>query len=237
MSASDRSSARSKAPVRAPSKKAASARRTSSSRGASEKDAGRARSPQPARKAAARPERKHPVAHRRLLIFFGIVFLLILLTAGLFSWNRWFRYNDAADIQGEWKDAANKATLVIDGSSMKITSEVSYSYTIDTFQKTITYTFGTSKGWASYRFSDDRKTVVIEENASTNWLVALRIEPDPVISGGSIPQGATELVKISSDTSAIPQSLVNNSTQGADTAGKAIVEGSVSSSGPASSAG
>lgn len=161
----------------------------------------------------------------------------MLLAAGLFSWNRWFRYDDAADIQGEWKDAANKATLVIDGSHMKITSDVSYTYTIDTFQKTITYTFGSSKGWASYRFSDDRKTLVIEENASTNWLVALRIEPDPVFNGGSVPQGATELIKISSDVNASPQSLVNNSTQSADTLGKAIVEGSTPSSGSTSSAG
>jgi hypothetical protein len=236
VAASARPSTRSKAPAKAASKEAASARRTQASRRASKDSARTGRASQPIRKAGSRAERKHPVARRRLRTFFIVLLLLALLVVGLFSWNRWLRYDDAADIQGEWKDAANKTTLVIDGSRMKITSDVAYPYTIDTFQKTITYTFGTSKGWASYRFSDDRKTLVIEESTPTNWLVALHIETDPVIDGGTVSQGVTKLVKIGSDTSADPQSLVNNSTYSADTLGKAIVDGSASSSGAASSA-
>lgn len=183
----------------------------------------------PAGDARAMPRAKDsaPKKRRWPLVLIVCVVVVIVAAIGAFSWDRWFRYDDTADIQGVWKVSGAQSTTVIDGSVIKLTSDVSYAYTIDTLAKTIDYSFGSSSGHASYRFSDDRSVLVIQENAGTEWLVALRLKKDPVIEGGETPTGTTVLVRVSGNTTAQPQSLANNSTAAADAAG-AVLDGSAS---------
>ena len=211
-------------------KPARAEKRSTERRPETEPDGRSERAEKRAKRRAAAREKKHS-GKRPWGKIIGFTLLAVFLVAvGLFAWNRWFRFDDAADIQGDWKVPAKNYTMVIDGTQMKLTEDVSYNYTIDTWAKTITYSFGSSSGHASYRFSQDRSVLVIEENAGTDWLVALRLKADPVIDEGIVGTGTSELLKVSSDTTASPQSLVNNSTSEANAAGTALDASSQSTS-------
>jgi len=172
------------------------------------------------------PTSRKPAKKRRWPFIILIVFVVVIVAAaGLFSWDRWFRYDDISDMQGEWKVADKQYVIVLDGQSMKLANDVTYRYTVDPFQKTITYTFASSSGHGSYRFSADRQTLVIEDNGSTDWLVALHLKKDPVLDEGQTNQGVSVLTKVSSNTAASPQSLVNQTTAVADAVGSALDSG------------
>ncbi len=145
---------------------------------------------------------------RRILRVVGLVFVVLLLVAtALLAWNQWFRFDDGADIQGEWKsDAA--AVVVFSDSEIRLTEAVSYPYELNTFDKTITFSYGAFKGGGSYVFSPERDILIITEQTP---------------EGGT---SSTRFVRISNDGTAQAQSLSNHSTQEADTVGSAIVEGS-----------
>ena len=96
---------------------------------------------------------------------------------------------------------------MIDGSRLKIADDVAYEYTIDTKEKTITYTFGNASGTASYRFSPDRNVLIIDENTGTDWMMALHLKDDPILSGSEVPEGVSKLVRLSDDIMADPKSL------------------------------
>jgi hypothetical protein len=141
------------------------------------------------------------------------------------------RYDDATDIQGEWSVTGDNTTMVIDGSQMHLTSEIAYTYTIDTTAKTISYFFGpTYKGQVTYHFSNDRSSIVLRENsAPAGWLVDWGLQEDPLLNGSAdISTGETLLKKISDSTTALPQKLTNNTTVSANAAGKVLDQGSSS---------
>ena len=96
---------------------------------------------------SASGKKKRRLSRRFVIIACSIVVVLAVAT-GLLSWNQWFRYDDSADIQGTW---------VVDGS------DVAYSYSLDTFNKTISFSFGKYSGSGSYAFSPDRTTLVLTE--------------------------------------------------------------------------
>lgn len=83
--------------------------------------------------------------------------------AAALAWNHWLRYDDAADIQGSWKIDGSEQVITITSDQIALTSEVSYSYTLDTFAKTIDFTFEQYGGSGSYAFSPERTTLVITE--------------------------------------------------------------------------
>lgn len=137
-----------------------------------------------------------------------IVLVLSLIGGGAaFAWDRWYRYDDAADIQGEWQIANSQRTLVIDESNLKIDADVTYEYTIDPKAKTITYTFGDTTGTAAYRFAKDRDTLIIDESMETDWLVALHLKSDPALTEGDVAEGISKLERLSRGTAAEPQTM------------------------------
>ena len=119
-------------------------------------------------RAEAKPRKK-----RWPLVVAGSVLLIVLLIVGGFSWDRWLRYDDAAEFQGEWQTHGTTAVVVIDGETIKLTEDVSWSYTLDTDAKTISYTFGNMEGSGRYRFSLDRSQLVISDGDGYSWLSTL----------------------------------------------------------------
>ena len=111
-------------------------------------------------RAEAKPRKK-----RWPLVVAGSVLLVVLLIVGGFSWDRWLRYDDAAEFQGEWQTHGTTAVVVIDGETIKLTEDVSWSYKLDTDAKTISYTFGNMEGSGRYRFSLDRSQLVISDGS------------------------------------------------------------------------
>lgn len=137
---------------------------------------------------------------KRKIVFAAIVSacLVAIAVSGLLFWNAYLRYDDVADIQGAWQVADGSMSVVIDGDSIDMPESLSYAYTLDTWKKEISFSFEDLKGSGSYRFTSDRKGLVIRENEGDSAL-------------------ALTLVKISDDTAADPQ-LGDARIQGASSA-------------------
>ena len=145
-----------------------------------------------------RPSRKGSVAkprsseHRNRILKIVAVCLAAVLVAcaavaAFWAWDTWLRFDDSADIQGEWLTANGTALVVIDAEEIHMPDSVDFKYTLDTNNKTISYTFvdltgGGSlqtthynlilhhaghtalTGGGSYEFSRDRATLTITES-------------------------------------------------------------------------
>ncbi|WP_454945936.1 hypothetical protein [Cryptobacterium curtum] len=126
---------------------------------------------------------------KRIILVVAVVFVLVCAVI----WNLWFRFDDAADIQGLWT-SSDGASVFIDGHDLHLSDDVAYAYSLNTTAKTIDYTFASASGHASYRFSADRATLVLDERGGTDWLVLLGLKTDPALSGGST-SGVTVLMR------------------------------------------
>lgn len=104
-----------------------------------------------------------------LIVVAAAVLVLAALT-GTYSWDRWWRHDDATDFIGEWRIHNSQATILIDGQRMVLADDAAFSYTLDTKAKTIHLTLGTMEGGGRYRFSPDRTQLVIEDGEYGSWL-------------------------------------------------------------------
>lgn len=122
-----------------------------------------------------RPSRKGSVAkphsseHRNRILKIVAVCLAAVLVAcaavaAFWAWDTWLRFDDSADIQGEWLTANGTALVVIDAEEIHMPDSVDFKYTLDTNDKTISYTFVDLTGGGSYKFSRDRATLTITES-------------------------------------------------------------------------
>ncbi|WP_297149413.1 hypothetical protein [uncultured Ellagibacter sp.] len=130
-------------------------------------DAGSSSRNRPSRRGAvAKP---HSSAHRnRILKIVAVCFAAVLVAcaavAAFWAWDTWLRFDDSADIQGEWLTANGTALVVIDAEAIHMPDSVDFKYTLDTKSKTISYTFVDLTGGGSYEFSRDRATLTITES-------------------------------------------------------------------------
>ena len=115
------------------------------------------------KKVLKRKPAKRKGLSRRFLIGSLAVVLVLAIGTGLLAWNQWFRYDDTADIQGTWVIDGTDQSITITDADIVMTPEVSYPYSLDTFQKTITFSFKQYNGSGSYAFSPERTTLVITE--------------------------------------------------------------------------
>lgn len=112
----------------------------------------------------------------RFLIGSLVVIVLLAIGTGLLAWNQWLRYDDNADIQGIWVIDGTSQTITITDTDIVMTADVSYPYTLDTFQKTISFSFKQYNGSGSYAFSPERTTLVITEtDADTGENVSTKL--------------------------------------------------------------
>lgn len=113
---------------------------------------------------------------RRFLIASLSVIAVLVIVTGVLAWNHWLRYDDAADIQGTWVIDGSQDVITITGTDMVMTAEVSYPYALDTFHKTISFSFEQYSGNGSYAFSPERDTLVITEtDADTGEKVSTKL--------------------------------------------------------------
>lgn len=111
-------------------------------------------------------EEKRPVNKAKIVFRVALVVLaLFVAAAALLSWNRWLRFDDAADLQGSWTVADGANAITIDEGSIHLTDAEAYGYEIDTGSKTLTFTFSDLSGSARYRFSADRNQVAIQDGS------------------------------------------------------------------------
>lgn len=103
---------------------------------------------------------------RRFVITVSVIAVALIVGIGVLSWNQWLRYDDAADIQGTWQVEGSDVSFTFTETEIVMTPDVSYTYELDTFHKTITFTFKDYQGQGSYAFSPERTTLVITETSS-----------------------------------------------------------------------
>ncbi|MFR4804904.1 MAG: hypothetical protein ACLT98_17295 [Eggerthellaceae bacterium] len=121
-------------------------------------------SPEEERAKGARLKAALRARRRRILAWSAAVFVVaVLVGSGVLFWNTYLRYDDAADIQGEWQVIDGSSTVVIDSDSIRMLELLDYEYTLDTWAKTIDFSFADLSGTGSYSFSDDRRVLIIKE--------------------------------------------------------------------------
>ena len=140
---------------------------------------------------AARKKVTRADVRRVVLIVLGVLIVAALVGGGYYVWNTFLRYDDAADVQGEWCTEDGAMTVVIDESYIRM-PDLEYSYELDTKSKQITFSFSDLSGSGTYSFSEDRTQLTIVEG-----------EGDSATT--------TVLIKMSDDTQADPQ-LLNDSS-------------------------
>ena len=160
-------------------------------------DAGQAAAPEVQRRPKASPAKR---------IIGGIVLVVILCAVGVgayFAWDRWGRYDDHADMQGEWYVAGTTAPLSIDAKAIHLTDDLSYEYEIDDHGKTVHFTFGPMEGQGRYWFSGDRRFFAITDGEGYNGartalediMHAIKdFSSGEVITGTHLPEGEGVIV-------------------------------------------
>lgn len=97
-----------------------------------------------------------------IVVICSVAALLVVFIAAL-SWNRWFRYDDVADFQGEWIVQGGTDSITIDSGLIHLTDKDAYGYSLDATAKTIRFTFSDLSGDARYRFSADRSEIALQD--------------------------------------------------------------------------
>lgn len=125
------------------------------------------------------PKRTKLHLSKRVLLRTALSCLITALVVGMgfFSWNRWFRYNDQLDFQGTWELQDSQYSLTINGSTLELNKDTSLNYMLNTFEKSISFSFGKDSAQALYEFSQDRNTLVIAEGKSPDIESILGIRP------------------------------------------------------------
>lgn len=106
----------------------------------------------------------------RIVVFalFAFLILAAVAWASFFAWDRWGRYDDHADIQGEWYVDGTAALVTIDENAIHLDEHVAYAYELNEHDKTIKFSFGSWEGQGRYRFSDDRRRLLVIDGEFTS---------------------------------------------------------------------
>ena len=151
---------------------------------------------------------------RTFKIVITVILLVVLIGGGLLVWNYLFRYDDKQDFQGQWKIEGTNASIVITDSEIKLTDSVSFGYELDTFAKTIKYTYVNYANEGSYVFSPERDVLTITD-------------VDPDAKQGEENQ-SMRLLKVSNQSTGEPETADNNDTSDAQTNGVGVIDGTES---------
>ena len=166
-------------------------------------------------KHARRKERRPGFARRVALGIIVALLAALLVGMGLFCWQKWMRFDDAADIQGVWKVQSTGDTIVFNGRDLKLTKGISYEYRLDEQEKTITYSFGEYAGGGHYYFSGDRQVlIIIDGDERLGSLAEVGFLPEDIVENDDANDEKTVLVKVSDDTSAEPSGTATGVSTG-----------------------
>lgn len=122
-----------------------------------------------------------------------IIIVAVVAFSAYFVWNRWDRYDDTQGIQGQWYVFGTDVPIQITQDVLDFNADTSYHYTIDTENKTITFTLGKMEGTAHYCFFEDRQVLVLIDGEDfTRWGTAaddliISLQQFAELSAGRIP--------------------------------------------------
>ena len=147
-----------------------------------------------------------------------MVLVAVAIVVAFSCW-RWTFANDAQDIQGTWYIAGTQKTIEVTADGIKLSGDVTYSYTIDEGAKTLSLSFGNMEGEARYRFSFDRQTLALRDGEST-WGNSLSEDISWTIAAlGRAIQGEQASPELSGDsTMVLTRAPQDSSSEGASQA-------------------
>ena len=115
-------------------------------------------------------EEQKPAKPKKFSFFLkGLLVILLIAFVGIAIfgiWNRWFRYDDEAQLISNWQINGSNAVVVIDKENIILSKDAVLKYTVDTGAKVINYTIGDMSGQSHYRFSWDRNQLALCENVA-----------------------------------------------------------------------
>lgn len=127
--------------------------------------------------------RANDTLHGARFIITGSIVVLVLVTliSGVFAWNRWWRFNDVQDIQGEWVVQGSSVSVFFTNDKILLTKKLPYDYKIDPVAKTLTFSFGKFQGSGRYMFRHNRTQLVILDGATFSPVSTLRDDIDDML--------------------------------------------------------
>jgi hypothetical protein len=114
-------------------------------------------------------KRRVKIFRTTLIVILSIVALIIIGSCAAFGIYRYSAYDDAADIVGIWYVKDTDTPITITETTIVLTDDVAYKYTLDTGNKTITFNIGNLNGGGHYRFSIDRDELAIVDGDIDSW--------------------------------------------------------------------
>ena len=117
-------------------------------------------------------------AARFIIVGSLAVLVLVTLISGVFAWNRWWRFDDAHDIQGEWMVNGTPVSVFFTNDKILLTNKLPYTYKLDPVAKTLTFSFGKFQGSGRYMFRHNRTQLVILDGATFSPVTTLRDDID-----------------------------------------------------------
>ena len=137
-------------------------------------------------KASRKPRASVSGTRPRAGVIIACLLLVVVLAAagaGLYAWDRLWRYDDAADIQGVWRTTDWSMTVVITDDEIQFPAHVTWDYTLDQKSRTLDFTFTDLRGKATYSFSSDRNVLTIVQGTqdSAQDTVLVRVDDEAYI--------------------------------------------------------
>lgn len=117
-------------------------------------------------------------AARFIIVGSLAVLVLVTLISGVFAWNRWWRFDDVHDIQGEWMVDGTPVSVFFTNDKILLTNKLPYTYKLDPVAKTLTFSFGKFQGSGRYMFRHNRTQLVILDGATFSPVTTLRDDID-----------------------------------------------------------
>ncbi len=156
---------------------------------------------------------KKPIFPKPVWYFIGVVVVVLLAGLIYLGWNQWFRYDDKADFQGKWISKETGYEVLITDSQIVFNSETAYDYALDTFEKTITFTFKDLSGEGSYAFSEERDTLVIVEKGETSGTSVTTLMKASAVYGENLDKDDSSVESESNQNNSSGASLEEESSQ------------------------
>ena len=127
-----------------------------------------------------------------VMIVVAALLVAALAVGGLFFWDRYLRYDDAADFQGTWYFQEGAVEVTVDEAHIHLPEDLHYAYTLDTWAKTISLSFADLTGGGSYEFSDDRSSIVIREGEGSDVTSLTLVKAPESLGEGTVPDASLD---------------------------------------------
>ena len=123
-------------------------------------------------------KKRRKIRWRRVVATTAIVVAFVLVIGlAVFLAFRWGFSDDVAQIQGQWRIDGSNAVITITEDQIVLSDDLTFTYELDPFAKTIRFRFTDLDGNGHYRFSLDGNRLAIQDGTVSAWDTLVRDVP------------------------------------------------------------